>query len=260
MSLTEYLSIPFLISLGITLLLVGIVGMFFTQRLQEQNHKINSIIGLVTTMAEEMNYLRAKTAANPNIELNNKEGGSASEFASASKSEELLLVSDGEDDDSDESDDDEDDEDDEDDDEETEAEAEQDDELLDISEVKDSSENVKLINIFSSLSNDEVEISNLNEIYDNADDDSSDSDSEELVSVSNETINLVELDSNTDIDINALNSSLINRDEKVLSIDLNTVDYKKFSITQLRNIVSEKGLSDDPTKLKKNDLIKLLEG
>jgi len=248
MSFTEYLSIPFLISLGITLLLIGIVGMFFTQRLQEQNHKINSIIGLVTTMAEEMNYLRAKTAANPNIELNNKEGGSASAFAS--EAEELLLVSDGEDDDSDESDDDDDDDDDD---------EEGDDELLDISEVKDSSENVKLINIFSSLSNDEVEISNLNEIYDD-DDASSDSDSEELVSNSNETINLVELDSNTDIDMNALNSSLINRDEKVLSIDLNTVDYKKFSITQLRNIVSEKGLSDDPTKLKKNDLIKLLEG
>jgi hypothetical protein len=248
MSLTEYLSIPFLISLGITLLLVGIVGMFFTQRLQEQNHKINSVIGLVTTMAEEMNYLRAKTSAIPNFELSKQEGGN---------SEELVLVSDGEDDDDDddESDDDESDE-------------EEDEPLIESDEVLSSSQNIKLINIFNPLSNNEVEISNLDEIYEGEvegevegegdNDDDSDSESEEE-SVSNESVNLVELDS-SNIDVNALDSSLAITDEKTISLDLNTVDYKKCSLSQLRNIVLEKGLSDDASKLKKNDLLKLLEG
>jgi hypothetical protein len=243
MSLTEYLSIPFLISLGITLLLVGIVGMFFTQRLQEQNHKINSVIGLVTTMAEEMNYLRAKTSTIPNFELSKQEGGN---------SEELVLVSDGEDDD-DESDDD---------DSSPESDEEEDEPLIESDEVLSSSQNIKLINIFNPLSNNEVEISNLDEIYEGEvegdNDDDSDSESEEE-SVSNESVNLVELDS-SNIDVNALDSSLAITDEKTISLDLNTVDYKKCSLSQLRNIVLEKGLSDDASKLKKNDLLKLLEG
>ena len=67
MPLGEYLSVPFLISLGITLLLVGIIGMFFTQRLQEQNHKINSMVGLISTMAEELGYLRNKLTQNDDI-------------------------------------------------------------------------------------------------------------------------------------------------------------------------------------------------
>jgi hypothetical protein len=37
------------------------------------------------------------------------------------------------------------------------------------------------------------------------------------------------------------------------------IDFKKLSLPKLRSIVSEKGLSKDANKLKKNDLIKLLE-
>jgi hypothetical protein len=108
MSLTEYLSVPFLISLGITLLLVGIVGMFFTQRLQEQNHKINSMVGLVSTMAEELNYVRAKLMQIGGVPEPQKPTSSFYQEGG------LIEVSDGEDDsdeddDEDESSDDEDD-------------------------------------------------------------------------------------------------------------------------------------------------------
>jgi hypothetical protein len=49
-----------------------------------------------------------------------------------------------------------------------------------------------------------------------------------------------------------------------LTTDINIVkkevtDYKKMSITKLKAIVSEKGLSDNISKLKKNELIQLLE-
>ena len=36
-------------------------------------------------------------------------------------------------------------------------------------------------------------------------------------------------------------------------------DYKKLSLPKLRSIVTEKGLAQDASKLKKNELIKLLE-
>ena len=36
------------------------------------------------------------------------------------------------------------------------------------------------------------------------------------------------------------------------------IDYKKMSIPKLRSVVAEKGLSQDSSKLKKNELLKLL--
>jgi hypothetical protein len=37
-----------------------------------------------------------------------------------------------------------------------------------------------------------------------------------------------------------------------------SLDYKKFTITKLRTLVSDKGLAPDVSKLKKNELLKLL--
>jgi hypothetical protein len=37
-----------------------------------------------------------------------------------------------------------------------------------------------------------------------------------------------------------------------------TMDYKKMPLPKLRSIVSEKGLVNDSSKLKKNELLKLL--
>ena len=36
------------------------------------------------------------------------------------------------------------------------------------------------------------------------------------------------------------------------------IDYKKLSLNKLRDIVTAKNLSDDPSKLKKNEMLKLL--
>jgi hypothetical protein len=41
--------------------------------------------------------------------------------------------------------------------------------------------------------------------------------------------------------------------------DLPTVDYKKLSVPKLKILVGEKGLVADCSKMKKNDLLKLLE-
>ena len=39
MALSDIFTVPFLVSLGITLLLAGLLGMFFVQRLQEQKQE-----------------------------------------------------------------------------------------------------------------------------------------------------------------------------------------------------------------------------
>ena len=38
----------------------------------------------------------------------------------------------------------------------------------------------------------------------------------------------------------------------------NNIDYKKFTLSKLRSTVVEKGLVQDSSKLKKNELLKLL--
>jgi|APGre2960657423_1045063.scaffolds.fasta_scaffold50654_2 hypothetical protein len=241
MSLTEYLSVPFLISLGITLLLVGIVGMFFTQRLQEQNHKINSMVGLVSTMAEELNYVRAKLMQiggfpepqKPNSSFY-QEGG-------------LIEVSDGEDDsdedDEDESSDDEDD---------SESDDDKEEYEIEVSEEKNNNDNIKVINIHDSFPGGSEEPIDC-EIEDIDESESVNSDTESSYS---ESTNLVEMDSATDLE--TLNISLSNIDGKKLNVDMSVIDYKKLSLNKLRSIVSEKGLTDDVNKLKKNELLKLL--
>jgi hypothetical protein len=246
MSLGEYLSVPFLISLGITLLLVGIIGMFFTQRLQEQNHKINSMVGLISTMAEEIGYLRNKS---------NQNGCSSTPLINTAFGEQnnLIEVSDG--DDSSESDGDESSESDSDD--SYDSDDEENDENDEIENLNQS--NIKVINIQETLySNNQFEeileeIEDLNDMKneDNNDDDDDDDDDE---SDSSESVNLVELDSNNDL--NALDISLSNSDNK--NLNLSVLDYKKLSLGKLRNIVMEKGLSKDANKLKKHELLNLL--
>jgi len=70
MRLIDFLATPFLIYLGITLFIIGTISMFFMQRLNDQNHKLVSMLGLVSTMAEEVNYLKHKSQSMPS-EKNN---------------------------------------------------------------------------------------------------------------------------------------------------------------------------------------------
>jgi len=258
MAFSDYLSIPFLVSLGITLLLVGFVGMFFTQRLQEQNHKINSMVGLVSAMAEEVNFIRnlLRSSQVANLDIN---GGSSTNEKLNEKN--LIEVSDGEDNDDsdDESDDDEsenesdDDSDNESDDEKENENQESNQDNDELIEQETDFSNIKVINIHDTSENFQhslEEIENLN-------DDDCESESESESSESDESINLVEIDTNLDLNESTISLNLNNSSDQ--NNDLILVDYKKLSLNKLRSIVSEKGLSDDVNKLKKQDLLKLLE-
>ena len=49
-----------LITLAICLILISALGLFFIQKLNQQNHKINTMFDLVNTLAQEMNFLKSE--------------------------------------------------------------------------------------------------------------------------------------------------------------------------------------------------------
>jgi hypothetical protein len=260
MALSELFTMPFLISLGITLLLVGFLGMFLTQKMMEQNHKISSMIGLVTTMAEELNFVRSRMQLmnyGPNSEATlgstnyptvvsaNLVGGMA---------DPLIPVSDG----------DEDDDDDEDDESDSESESGSDSDSESGSESEsESKKNIVEEGTIKVISMDvgDIQFENLHEAEeaesdseDKSEDEDTMVDSEDLEETEPQTISVEEPVANDSI-IDLLQSEI-----KSIPVDLVVeTDYKKMSIQQLRSAASSKGFKGDINKFKKTELVKFLE-
>lgn len=53
MLLSDIFSIPFLMCLAICILLIGCSSIYFYQRIQQQDHKISSMVSLISSMAED---------------------------------------------------------------------------------------------------------------------------------------------------------------------------------------------------------------
>lgn len=262
--LTPILSIPFLLSLGISLILIGFVGVFFYQKITEQNHKIASMVDLISTMAEELNYIRSRIQSGGAV--NTLPTGSQGPTqiplfnTQPAKSVDLIDVSDDEDHSDDEEEEDDDDED-------------ADDEDEDDDEDDDEQENVRVINISDSFLHSVEESGEVEEIpsEDNEDIDDSSEDEDDLdddkTSVTSEAeskVEVVKLNKTVDEAIEFEPESLLEIDASLLkSIHMTfptdeNIDYKKLSLNKLRQIVSDKNLSSDSSKLKKQDLLKLL--
>ena len=60
MSISDIFSTSFLFSIAIIIILVGCIFAYVSYRMSEQDHKLNSMIGLVSTMAEESQFFRSK--------------------------------------------------------------------------------------------------------------------------------------------------------------------------------------------------------
>ena len=74
MALSEIFSVPFLLSIVITCILVAAVSFLFYNKLQQQSAKINAIMDLTTTLVSEVNTI--KSAGPPtNITPSNNGGG-----------------------------------------------------------------------------------------------------------------------------------------------------------------------------------------
>ena len=255
-SLADLFSPTFLMFLGILVLVVAVMVVYFESKMRDQNHKIASMLSLVSTLAEDMNGVKmglnqlAVTRMGGSFPQNFEQPleNSRVPFNQETK---LIEVSDGEDDDDDEEDDEEDQEDYDDDDI---------DEELDIDEDDDESNHdvVKVFKIDVNNEEDNLELDDLDEELDELDDELS-----EVNSLSSKSSKLSDKLEET-IDAKTFQEPLnISADLKTISINLedthsDSLDYKKLSLPKLRSIVSEKGLATDASKLKKNELLRLL--
>jgi hypothetical protein len=304
MALSDIITTPFLICLAITSLLVIGLAIFFIQKINYQNHKINSMFDLVTTMAEEINGVKARVIMITNPINNSNQTQSTTiiphfeQHGSGSKNE-LIEVSDEDNDDNDDNDDEESlndvmnlqsDEDEEEDDEEDEDEDEDDEE---------DEENVKHITI----SNMELDVDDLeNDMEELESDEDCDDDIESVASINSgdddcESVDEIqsqiiltqeEQEQEIGSDINISNEQELQLESQIKLEETNAVeeskeidnldilktiniagledseekhevqDYKRLPLNKLKTIAIEKGLINDSSKLKKNEILKLL--
>lgn len=260
MSLVDVFFTPSLfITLAVCLILISLLGLYFIQKINQQNHKINTMVDLVATLGEQMNVLRSAYLPN-----NISAGGAALDSSNTPISQNpdqaqmdmadthtinMIHVSDNEENDDSDIEYDEDDEDDSNDEEDSdeeegdsdEEEEDSDDEEEDEEEEEDSDDEVK------------EETSELPEL--------SADDIEETLMVKKAQIESVEVEEIPPLEPD----EILEEDEEeetepvVKSLDV-VLDYKKASLTKLRDIVQSKGLVTDASKMKKSDILKVLEG
>ena len=242
------------------MLVVALMVVYFESKMRDQNHKIASMLSLVSTLAEDMNGVKmglnqlAVTRMGGSFPQNFEQPLEKSRVPFNQETK-LIEVSDGEDDDEDD-DDDYDDDIDEDDDNESddnESDEESNHDVVKVFKIDMNSQN----QYEDSLSGNNLELDDLDEELDELDDELSEVQS--LSSKSSKLSNKLE----ETVYGETLQEPLNISDLKTISINLedphpDSLDYKKLSLPKLRSIVSEKGLASDASKLKKNELLKLL--
>ena len=253
MSLSDFLSSPNLFFLGIVLAIIGGISMFFMQRLSEQNHKIVSMMGLVSTMAEELNYFRNTLYSNSPQNLQNKETtpNVSHTFLNSCSTNSLMEVSDdsGSDSGSD-----------------SESESE--------SNENDKTNVIKIVNMDDNTVNDELKI-NFENVHISDDSipfsESSSENNDDLDDILEESLDELninkqepeqEQEQEHEQDYSKAFNFMKNVNLSSLEDDDNkneSSDYKKMSINMLRSIVVGKKLTEDASKMKKNEILKLLD-
>ena len=248
-SFADLFNPTFFMFLGILVLIVAVLVIYFETKMRDQNHKIASMLSLVSTLAEDMNgvkmglnHLAIRGGHNPDIHLRENLGNNFENN--------LIEVSDEEESDNEESDNEESDN--------EESDNEEPDNEESDNEESDNEE-IKVIKL--QVSNEDLieddesyeEANNLEfEINDNfkADDNN-------FQEVLEDTLKFP----NSEIEKNIPSSS----DLKKISINLGeaheeNIDYKKLQLPKLRSIAVEKGLTNnsESIKLKKPELLKLL--
>jgi hypothetical protein len=263
-SLNELFTPSFLIFLGIIFFLVALLVIYFESKMREQNHKIASMLSLVSTLAEEsnnlkhgLNHLAITLGGGPAIVVgknNHFEQKNLGNNIAEENSNELIEVSDDE---SEEEDLEEEDELEEDLEVEEELELEEEiDEELDESE----KENVKIIKLNMNQDDSETELGILDDLEEETDLDDipeiSKDYTEEILNLKYDDSNAISLEENINF-ASELKTISINLGDEPVS---EQIDFKKLQLPKLRNIAIEKGLiiSSEANKFKKPDLLKLL--
>ena len=261
MAIADLFSTSFIFSLLIIIVLLGVLYAYFNYKLSEQDHKINSMFGLVRSMADEMSYLRMLNSNNNNKNINKDESVNleyATQLLSNQnnnyKDDELISVSDNS-----KEEDEEEDEEDEDEEEEDEDEEDYEDDDSQYSHDSDSSNNNLNINLSVNKDNNllilEEELNEIKTIH-----------LEEPIEL-NCNFEAVELtftsvEQEDIVDPNKINLLEELHNEHSSSINISELgfkqDFKKLPLNKLREIIVEKGLIIDASKLKKNEILKML--
>lgn len=279
-SVADLFNPTFLIFLGIILLVTAILFLYFENKLRDQNHKIASMLSLVSSLAEELNGV--KLGLN---HLSMMGGGHDFHFShqpnlqplkhleenvnTLNEENNLIIVSDNDESDDDEENeydyeeedsDDEDEDDNNDSDNDSDNESSNSKEIDELEELNDEGDNfvsndIKILklnlNPDSTIYKDEpVELEELNDVMDDVND-------VNFLELNNEENNYNDEVHPYDIS-SELKTINVNLEERK-NIDLTeNIDYKKLSLNKLRSVVTEKGLIGDASKLKKNEMLKLL--
>ena len=227
------------IILGIFVLTIALLVVYIETKTREQNHKIGSMLSLVSSLAEELNSIKFQRGGG----ITNEEQNS------------LVTVSDGDDETLGDIEDDDEDEDDN-------SVIEVDN--LDGTDISNTNtNNIKILKL--TLTADEYETVTSDNESDTSYNESATSDNESATSDND----LEELDDLEDLE--DLEDEDVEEEQNVSLFDLksinisnleenkpDSIELRKQPVNKLRSIVAEKGLAADPSKLKKPELLKLL--
>jgi len=245
MGIFNYIDTFFFISLGITFILILLLVFHFKQRLANLEQKNDTMFEIINNIVKEITYIKNSTNSSPQSFYDLKPSINATipipfdesttrvmEYAFTNQQEKIIVSEDdeSEEDDSEEDDSEEDD-------------SEDDDSDDDSVEQNVIGESVKIINMGDNIELKEIVAeTNQSEIQENYGN----------IDIKQEILLQVEKIENENLDN-------ISEFDKNVKKETNIEIYRKMTVQQLKPIVITKGLSSDPSKLKKNELLKLLE-
>jgi len=260
MSFFNFIETVFFLSLGITFVLILLLVYHFKQRLSALENKCDTVFEIITNVVDELSGLKQNqiqihanlmNMRQQHIPIIPELNTTIRPFTAGNTNDKIKVV----DEDLDEDDED-DDEDEEDDDEEDDDEDEDDDEeypslINGTFEVDDST--IRIINVEMNEPIESETIGMTEVEQDNGESEENDKiENIELQEDKYEEIHVEKLEESNALENSNINSSDdLNKDSKEV--------YSKMPVNTLKTLVISKGLSSDPSKLKKNELLKLLE-
>ena len=263
MTISDFFNTSFLFSIAIIIILTCGIFAYINYKMSEQDHKLTSMVSLVTVLAQDLHLVKNKinvthTYVDPNI-LQYQ-----SQMIGGENNSRLISVSDGED--SEDEDENEDDIDEDEDEDENDDDIDEDEDDGNNNE-DDTKEHIKLLNL--TLANDDVEHNLQIEELNTEDLGTNVSSDIKTIHIENENEGKIE-DTEYQTETKGTDNNLINEElsflKNVSITDLGDIqdlletkpEYKKMSLTKLREVAVSKGVVADASKLKKNEILKML--
>ena len=245
MGIFNYIDTFFFISLGITFILILLLVFHFKQRMSDLEDKTETMFEIINNIVKEITSMKQTFSANDccrnNICMNpsysspcySKNDNVQLHYVKENDSEKIIV---SDDDDEDDEDEDEDDHDDIDDDDDSDIEDEK-------PPLQITDNEVKIINVEMGdvIEIEEPEFAEENEYEEEA----------PLENIVLDNLHVEKVDESVE-------------SESVATTESNTIEtskeiYRKMTLSSLKSLVISKGLASDPSKMKKNDLLKLLD-